>query len=81
MFSGQTERFLTIEMESKFRRRKIVEKRKNILTSKYRRGFDVEISTAISRSKYCYVFQHFFDVELSTPFRRLIENARWVGYV
>ncbi len=30
-----------------------------------------------STSKYSYVFQRFFDVEISTPFRHLIENARW----
>ncbi len=38
---------------------------------------NVEIAVAISTSKYSYVFQRFFDVEISAPFRRLIENDRW----
>ncbi len=54
---------------------KSIKNRKNISTSKYQRwNFDIEILT----SKYCYVFQHFFNVKILTPFRCLIKNACWV---
>ncbi len=59
----------------------------SIKTSKSRRNFDVEKAlknVRIFRRRYfdawntLTCFQRFFDVEISTPYRRLIENARWV---